>query len=85
MQRAENLADTQEPRSGKRSRSAPRAKNYAHRRRAQRAAVAAAPAVARQATLLEFWNAHAIKTGMALFWTWFGIANWSSLQQVIGF
>lgn len=58
---------------------------YVHRRRragtirmdAGTAAIAPPVSLARQ-----FWDDHAIKAGMGVFWAWFVIANWSNLQQV---
>lgn len=34
--------------------------------------------------LRQFWDEHAIKTGIILFMGWFGLANWNALQGLMG-
>lgn len=31
----------------------------------------------------RFWNEHAVKSGMVLFWAWYGIANWQAIGQIL--
>jgi hypothetical protein len=31
----------------------------------------------------RFWNEHAVKAGMVLFWAWFGVANWQAIGQIL--
>lgn len=32
--------------------------------------------------LRQYWDEHALKTGIGMFWVWFAAANWQNLQQV---
>ena len=60
---------------GSRSRSS----SHSYRRRAM-----AVPMedLSTEARLLRFWNEHAVKTGMIVFYAWFVAANWSKLGGV---
>ncbi|PTU30801.1 hypothetical protein [Stenotrophobium rhamnosiphilum] len=31
----------------------------------------------------QFWNEHAVKSGIVLFWAWYGIANWHAIGQIL--
>ena len=31
----------------------------------------------------QFWNEHAVKSGMVLFWAWYGLANWHAIGQIL--
>ena len=61
------------------------ARSYPHRRRSAArvpGTMAVAMAGDEASALRRYWDEHAIKTGMAVFWGWFLLANWSNLAQV---
>ena len=31
----------------------------------------------------QFWNRHAVKSGIVLFWAWYGLANWHAIGQIL--
>ncbi|TXH04936.1 MAG: hypothetical protein E6R07_06075 [Nevskiaceae bacterium] len=60
---------------------------WPHRRRSMAQAVEGETAVAtREATsaLEAYWNEHAVKTGIVLFWVWYAAANWQALGRLAG-
>ena len=59
------------------------ARNYPHRRRSAARMPGTMAVTGDEAGLLRrYWDEHAIKAGMAVFWGWFLLANWSNLAQV---
>ncbi len=34
-------------------------------------------------SLERFWNEHAVKSGMVLFWAWYGVANWQAIGRIL--
>lgn len=68
-----------------RARSATRMRETAtprrHRRREATRRQAAEP-VALNTVLLNYWNEHAVKTGIVLFWGWFTLANWDAFVRL---
>ncbi|MES2488478.1 MAG: hypothetical protein V4607_01715 [Pseudomonadota bacterium] len=65
----------------------PTAVRWPHRRRTMAMAigneVAADAADNAWAGLEQFWNEHAVKSGIVLFWAWYGIANWQAIGQIL--
>lgn len=65
----------------------PAAVRWPHRRRAM--AVAIADDVADDQVsgvwsgVEQFWNQHAVKSGMALFWAWYVVANWHAIGRIL--
>lgn len=68
-----------EPRAASRAKPRQATRAYARRRRGIPAQLAAAESAN---PALQFWNEHAVKTGIIGFWLWFGVANWHGLQTV---
>jgi hypothetical protein len=64
----------------KTSRKPPRVRRHtsSHRRRMAREIAAPAPTALRM-----FWDEHAVKTGMVVFYAWFAVANWSHVQSLL--
>jgi hypothetical protein len=82
MIRIEGLTPELFPDSPRESRTAPRTRG------GRRAARAASPRRRRARTpgektsqlLLDYWNEHAVKTGLAAFAVWFAAVNWAGLR-----
>lgn len=58
---------------------------WPHRRRSMAQVVESEPVTATReaASALEaFWNEHAVKTGIILFWVWYAVANWRALGRL---
>ncbi|GEM_PF-5787453 len=74
-------------RFSKRPSRKPVAVRWPHRRRAM--ALAITPDVVEdkdpeaQSSLERFWNEHAVKSGIVLFWAWYGVANWQAIGQLL--
>lgn len=64
-------------------RSRPNAKPYQFRRRTGPRMPIVLEPVAGDGFARRFWDEHAIKAGMSLFWMWFAVANWTSLGSVL--
>lgn len=60
---------------GRGGRGRPDGRAYARRRRAGKVAGGEVGA------LRQYWDEHAVKTGIGFFWLWFAAANWQGLQQ----
>lgn len=60
---------------------------WPHRRRAMALAItenmAEDKAQDSESVMARFWNEHAVKSGMVLFWAWYGIANWHAIGQIL--
>lgn len=65
----------------------PAAVRWPHRRRAMALAIPEELAEDRSSgvwpTVERFWNEHAVKSGMVVFWAWYGIANWQAIGQLL--
>jgi hypothetical protein len=63
------------------------ASRWPHRRRAMALAIdeklAEDKAQGGESGLARFWNEHAVKSGMVLFWGWYGIVNWHAIGQIL--
>lgn len=73
-------SDKKAPRRMQRVTRKPAATPWPHRRRM---AVQVEPEQAGAAGIQKFWDEHAVKTGMILFWGWFAVANWSALGRLV--
>ena len=74
---ASRAARTRSALQPKRSRP-PRYRRRAPELRPQREQVQAA------AVLRRYWDEHAVKTGIVMFWVWFAAANWAALMRLPG-
>lgn len=65
----------------------PAAVRWPHRRRTMAMAIgneiAAEEADKAWPGLEQFWNKHAVKSGIVLFWAWYGLANWQAIGQIL--
>lgn len=59
---------------------------WPHRRRAMALAIPADLAEDKTPgawSVERFWNEHAVKSGMVLFWVWYGVANWQAIGRIL--
>lgn len=65
----------------------PAAVRWPHRRRAMALAIPQDVGEDKdpggQSALERFWNEHAVKSGIVLFWAWYGVANWHAIGQLL--
>lgn len=81
-QRSAEGSQTREYRDGARSRST-ETRTYHMRRRSRRPAQAVMAYEDLRSPAQRFWDEHAIKLGMGMFWTWFIAANWSKFPAAL--
>ena len=59
------------------------AARWPHRRRAMAVSLIEEVVESRESVLERFWNEHAVKTGIVLFWAWYAVANWHVIGQLL--
>src|SRR6185312_8169824 len=61
----------------------PAAMRWPHRRRAMAVAISDETAADTESGLQLFLNEHAVKSGIVLFWAWYGVANWHAIGRLL--
>ena len=69
--------------SGRMSTRKPAAPRWPHRRRAMAVAINEETVAGTESRIERFWNEHAVKSGIVLFWAWYAVANWHAIGRLV--